>query len=216
MSRVLTRILTILCTAVVVCLPLQPALAFTNTQRRDIELRPFWDPTDTGSGGGASSGVSIDLSGNSNAEKIWNYLIAKGLTPTQAAGVMGNIQAESSFNPGVEEKTSRPSKGFGIVQWTFGRRTALEAAAAQQGVPASDLGFQLGFMWSELTGSYKNSVYDPLVASKTLEDATYVWLEHYEIPANIPGNKPIRLGFAQNILKQPWATGSPLIKGGAN
>lgn len=37
------------------------------------------------------------LIGNSIAQKIWNYLIRKGLTPWGAAGLIGNLQAESGM-----------------------------------------------------------------------------------------------------------------------
>lgn len=37
------------------------------------------------------------LKGNSVAEKIWNYLIDHGLTPCGAAGLMGNLKAESGL-----------------------------------------------------------------------------------------------------------------------
>lgn len=160
------------------------------------------------SGLSGANGPATPLTGADNAQKIFNFLIQKGLNNIKAAGIMGNLQAESGFNPALEEKTTRAEKGYGIVQWTFGRRTALENAARAAGVPVSDLGFQLGFLWQELTTGYKNSVYTPLIASTSLEQATYIWLEHFEIPANIPRNKPIRLGFAQNILKQSWAQGS--------
>lgn len=157
------------------------------------------------SGVSGVNGPATPLAGVDNAQKIFNFLIGKGLTKFQVAGIMGNIQAESGFNPNIEEKTSRASKGFGLVQWTFGRRTALESAARAAGVPASDLSFQLNYMWQELTTSYKSKVYEPLKSSTSLEQATYIWLERYEIPADIPKNKPIRLGFAQNIINQPWA-----------
>lgn len=39
------------------------------------------------------------LIGNSIAQKIWNYLISKGLTPWGAAGLMGNMKAESNMIP---------------------------------------------------------------------------------------------------------------------
>ena len=39
------------------------------------------------------------LVGNTIQERIWNFLKGKGLTDIAAAGVMGNIQAESGFNP---------------------------------------------------------------------------------------------------------------------
>lgn len=40
---------------------------------------------------------------NSIAQKIWNYLIRKGLTPWGAAGLMGNLQAESGMLPNKVE-----------------------------------------------------------------------------------------------------------------
>lgn len=90
---------------------------------------------------------TTNLVGADNPEKVWNYLIGKGLTPPQAAGIMGNMQAESGFDPGIEERSG--GGGFGIIQWTGGRRTALEAAAVAKGVPAHDLGFQLDYMYEE-------------------------------------------------------------------
>lgn len=153
------------------------------------------------------TGGSTDLSnvGGTNAQKIYSYFIGRGLTPIQTAGIMGNLQAESGFDPGIEEKgTTRKDKGYGIAQWTFGRRTNLENFAASKGKPASDLGVQLDFLWEELNTAYKTKVFDVIKATSSLEVVTYVFLEKFEVPANIEGNKPIRLGFAQNILSQPW------------
>ena len=39
------------------------------------------------------------LTGKNNEEKIWNYLIEKGLSKAGAAGLMGNLNAESALNP---------------------------------------------------------------------------------------------------------------------
>jgi hypothetical protein len=75
---------------------------------------------------------SCILAGSNNEEKIWNYLITKGLSAAQAAGVMGNLQAESSFIPTNQEHVRGYSGkrasweaevgGWGIAQWTGGRR----------------------------------------------------------------------------------------------
>ncbi len=71
------------------------------------------------------------LRGNDNQEKIWNFFLEKGLTPIQAAGVMGNIQTESAstWSPVVFQTQAdpwNPSTGFhnafGIAQWDGGRR----------------------------------------------------------------------------------------------
>jgi len=143
--------------------------------------------------------------GGSNAQKIYSYFIGRGLTPIQTAGIMGNLQAESGFDPGIEEKgTARKDKGYGIAQWTFGRRTQLESFAASKGKVVNDLGMQLDFLWGELNGAYKSKVLDVIKSTSSLEVATYVFLEKFEVPANIEGNKPVRLGFAQNVLSQPW------------
>lgn len=84
----------------------------------------FYDPRKPICSSDASSVTK--LAGSDNREKIWNYLKAKGLSPEQAAGVLGNIQSESagSFSPTVNEygKTFGDG-GYGIVQWTDGRRT---------------------------------------------------------------------------------------------
>lgn len=84
----------------------------------------FYDPSQktcaSSSGGNFSS-----LSGNDNREKIWNYLTARGLTAEQAAGILGNIQSESggTFSPTIQEYgKSFGDAGYGIVQWTGGRR----------------------------------------------------------------------------------------------
>jgi hypothetical protein len=166
-------------------------------------------PTAIGGGvganvGGASVGVSASI-GGSNAERIWNYLRGKGLTVNQTAGILGNISAESDFDPGQQEVTSRASKGYGIVQWTFGRRVELENFAKSAGKPVSDLDLQLAFLWTELTGSYRSSVLVPLQSTTTIQDAVIVWLKHYEIPQDISGQTPVRIGRANAVLRNGWA-----------
>lgn len=68
------------------------------------------------------------LAGKDNRQKIYNFLISKGLNSQQAAGVLGNIQTESGFSPARhEDGYSFNERGYGIAQWTFGRRDALKA-----------------------------------------------------------------------------------------
>lgn len=73
----------------------------------------------------------------------WNFLRNKGLSELSTAAVMGNIEAESSFDP--TEVEAGNSIGFGLCQWSFERRTQLEAYG-------TDLDHQFNFLWSELTG----------------------------------------------------------------
>ncbi len=93
----------------------------------------IYNPDDTTCSISTSGGVVNSLSGSDNRQKIWNYLTARGLSPEQAAGVMGNLQSESAgtWNPVVNEYSQPFGRGgFGIAQWTdstvgAGRRTAL-------------------------------------------------------------------------------------------
>lgn len=58
-----------------------------------------------------------------NVAEIWNILGADGWTRNAVAAICGNMQAESTINPGIWEgltPTSTPnvSVGYGLVQWT--------------------------------------------------------------------------------------------------
>lgn len=85
----------------------------------------------------------MSLKGNSNAERIWNFLISKGLNPFGVAGLMGNLDRESGLSPinlqnnyekllGFTDDTYTTSvdngdyqnfvydkAGYGIAQWTY-------------------------------------------------------------------------------------------------
>lgn len=77
------------------------------------------------------------LLGSSNEEKVFKWFKTKGLNSAAAAGIMGNINTESSFNPFRMQTTysqqglsavlpidshSEYHKAFGLVQWDGGRR----------------------------------------------------------------------------------------------
>ena len=89
------------------------------------------------------------LVGNTPQEKVWWALIDAGYSKEAAAGVLGNIQAESGFDPAVIEGGT--GIGFGLCQWSFGRRTQLEAYAASKGANPSDVNIQIEFLIGELT-----------------------------------------------------------------
>lgn len=146
------------------------------------------------------AGGSTTLSGNDNAQKVWNYLIGKGLSPVQTAGIMGNLQAESGFDPSKNEYGN--GIGYGLAQWSFGRRSNLEKTAQERGVPVSDLGFQLDYLWSELQGPYKKTVLDPLMQTDDLTEATRIVLVYYEAPKNKDSAEKLqeRLNLSQPIL----------------
>lgn len=73
----------------------------------------------------------------------WDFLRNRGLSELSVAAIMGNIEAESEFDPNLVEAGN--GIGLGLCQWSFVRRTQLEAFG-------TDLNHQLWFLWSELSG----------------------------------------------------------------
>ncbi len=55
-----------------------------------------------------------------NAQYILNYLMARGWTKEAVCAMLGNMQSESTINPGIWQglDSSRVDLGYGLVQWT--------------------------------------------------------------------------------------------------
>lgn len=157
------------------------------------------------------------LSGTDNAEKVWNYFISKSLSPEQAAGVMGNLQAESGFIPDNQEN-DKPfgTGGWGVAQWTAGRRVTLVNAVLAAGLPYTNeqtppdqvdalLAFELEYLYNESNARNSRSYpgtneWEGLKRQATARDATYYWEYNFERPA-VAGQE-VRFRFAEEILKK--------------
>ena len=101
-----------------------------------------------------SSFNSFNWQGGDVQETVWGYLVTHGYTPEAAAGIMGNIEAESGFNTSaVESSVTNPGEGIGLIQWSFGRKAQLIAFAQSQGKPWSDIGVQIAFLDYEMNGA---------------------------------------------------------------
>ena len=155
----------------------------------------FYNPEATqacGSGGvmgGASANIALEK--NASLQAIFQALINGGLKNVQAAAVMGNMYAESSFNSGAKESNGI---GYGLVQWSFGRRTSLEAFATTKGVPASDIPMQIEFLLKEYNASYKSSLAStPFATGTDVSQATDSWMKIFEAPLYSPANDPAGL-----------------------
>lgn len=55
-----------------------------------------------------------------NATETYNYLIKKGWSLEAICGMLGNMERESTINPGIWQNLDEGnmSVGFGLVQWT--------------------------------------------------------------------------------------------------
>ncbi|WP_295757345.1 phage tail tip lysozyme [uncultured Oscillibacter sp.] len=148
------------------------------------------------------------LTGKTNEEKIWNYLAAAGLTACGAAGLMGNLYAESGLVPANLQNTyekklgytdatytaavdsgayanfAKDGAGYGLAQWTYHtRKAALLAFAKAAGKSVGDLETQLAFLVHELESSF-SAVLSALKTARTIEAASNTVLLKFERPAN--------------------------------
>ena len=123
------------------------------------------------------------------ADAIYQYLLEKGFTPAQAAGIIGNMQIESGF------KTDAYNAGegaIGLCQWEGGRRTALEAFAGDK---LGDWHTQVDFMVHEMQTS-ESLAYSQVKGAQTPEDAANAFARYYERCARGPDpNNP----YAQRV-----------------
>lgn len=114
------------------------------------------------------------VSGNTTEEKIWNFLRAQGFTAAAAAGVMGNMYAESGMIVGIEEYGG--GGGYGLCQWTGSRRTDLVNWCANNGYSYSSLEGQLNFLMYEV----ETYGYTYIMTMESVEQATRAWLTDFE------------------------------------
>lgn len=165
-------------------------------------------------GGNAESCAcsSASLAGSENAEKIWNFLISKGLSPAHAAGIMGNLQAESGFNPRRVQGTRTPQgdsdtikidgvTGYGLAQWTsIGRQRNLDKFAGDRGVSVGDLALQLSFLYYESNEGTLRGAWDQLKQQTTLRTAVLSWHATYEKSGDNAARLERRVKFGIDIL----------------
>lgn len=149
----------------------------------------------------------MSLIGTNNEEKIWNYLKVQGFSDCGAAGLMGNLYAESGLCPTNLQNTFekkfgmtdaeytaavdsgkytnfvRDSAGYGLAQWTYwSRKQALLDYIKAAGKSIGDLEAQLGFLIQEL-GTY--GLLNTLKTAKSVRDASNVILLQFEKPASM-------------------------------
>lgn len=172
-----------------------------------------------------SSGSGSSLVGDTNRDKIWNYLVnTMGMTKAGAAGVLANMQVESIFEPRREEgnyddpisnvsytnnvdngsySKSRfisDAKGYGLVQWsTSDHKQNLWDHTKAKGLSIGDMSGQLDTLNYELNQSYFSSLLNTLKSTNSAYDAMYAFLTKFENPSDWSGNAVKRGGYANDI-----------------
>ena len=112
------------------------------------------------------------------ADLIWKYLKKKGWTDTALAGMLGNFQQESHLSPSLVESNGI---GYGLGQWSFERRTALENYAVSLGKPVNDMYMQLDYLTVEQAeGAYVRQYMKTDFSSAA--EAAIAWCNNWERP----------------------------------
>jgi hypothetical protein len=153
------------------------------------------EPGETAPGAEDEPSGSPNLTGNTNAEKVFRYLVDKeGFTPEASAGVIGNLMQESGVNPKSRQLGGGP--GRGIMQWTESERWAsLTAWANNSGKDPWALETQVEWMIKEMK-SY--GTYNRIKGVSSYKKAVEIFEKEME-RAGTP-NYPRRYQFAADAL----------------
>ena len=152
-----------------------------------------------------------------SAQTIWNFLKKEGFNNYGAAGLMGNLDAESGLRSnnlqdtysrkfglsdtqytqkvdnGTYTNFVKDEAGYGLAQWTYwSRKQNLLNYAKAKGKSIGDLEMQLEFLCKELKEQYTNSVYNILKTATSLQQASDAVLMNFERPLNAASHKSKR------------------------
>jgi hypothetical protein len=163
-----------------------------------------------GQAGGAANinGVAAagGLTGQQDVQnQVWRFFAAKGLKPHQIAGIMGNVSAESGFNPLAQgDVINGKPTSFGLFQHHKNRATGLLNQVGGRG-NLGDVQGQLEYVWKELQSS-EGAAMRRLLASTNVREATGAFVG-FERPQGWSAQNPEgalhfdrRLGAAQAAM----------------
>ena len=157
-----------------------------------------------------------------NEEKLWQALYKLLNNAFAAAGFMGNIFAESGFNPknlqnsfekkldftdesytaavdnGTYTNFIKDSAGYGLAQWTFWtRKQNLLNFAKARGVSIGNFDMQLAFLCKELSENYADLL-SKLKKASSVRAASDLVLKKIEQPGDQSEAEKIkRAGYSQ-------------------
>lgn len=117
-----------------------------------------------------------------NENIVWGYLISKGFSPVQTAGIMGNLMQEHHFQ----------TNGDGLAQWTGERRAKLYSRPY-----ANNIYTQLDYLMEELNGS-SDWIRDKIKSTNQLSEVVRIFQNSFERCGICMENQ--RISYAQDIL----------------
>lgn len=184
-----------------------------------------------------SSEEETDMKDISNEKRIWDYLFSKLSNPYAVSGIMGNLKAESNFNPknvqnsyeskyGNDDKYTsdvdsgrrnkdtfaHDSAGYGIAQWTYWtRKRSLYEYAESKKASIGDLDMQLEFLYREMSAN--GELMRKLKESQSVKKASDAFLHIFEKPADQSTKvEDKRAGYGIEIFKKFAGEQPELVK----
>lgn len=159
-----------------------------------------------------------------NAAYIYYYLSVRGWSDNAIAGMLGNMETESTMNPGIWENltSGNTSGGLGIVQWT--PASLLLNWASERGLSATDMDTQLKYLIYECANGLQYYATNSYPTPATFEDfktseldpdyLAMAFLFNYERPAttNQPQRGTQALEWYEFIKNLPPVSTTPAKK----
>ena len=168
-------------------------------------------PYSSSSSSASASGIVSDISNDDIPWKIWVALRRAGFSEYAAAGVLGNIEGESSFDP---TNINYDSGAYGLAQWRLDRYEGLQNYAASKGKDWTDVDTQIEYLISEILGDGSNystsqksgyeGRYNDWEKATNTEEATYAFMDWFERPSDDEkrDSGPTRASAAQKWYNQ--------------
>jgi hypothetical protein len=137
------------------------------------------------------------------------------LSTDQAAGIVGNLQAESGIQAVQEGAPTSGRGGYGWAQWTGPRRDAFEKWSAENKLDPKSDEANYGFLKQELQSNQYAGTLDRIRQSGTAGQSAQIFENEYERPA--PGSTGRRMAFASQVAQAQApavaAPGAPPVNG---
>lgn len=151
-----------------------------------------------GSGGDANSGAGS----SQNAANAINFFKSKGWSDTHAAGIVGNLQAESGkdLNP---SSVGDDGTAYGIAQWRNDRQTNFSKFFGKR-IQDSSFEEQLKFIQWELENTHADAA-EKIKQAKTASEAAALVDKYYEISSGIHTQK--RMDNAEALMPEQTPEG---------
>lgn len=125
-----------------------------------------------------------------NAKYIYAYLGSRGWTLNAVAGMLGNMETESTINPSIwQNLTEDESNGYGLVQWTPATKflnwcddNGLDPSHMNSALKRIEYELENDIQWIA-TDAYPYSFAEFKTSTRTPAELAQWFLRNYERPA---------------------------------